>query len=390
MKLRNLFRYGPLALGAILVSGILLSLPGDVILLPTEGPRLVPIGEGFVKPLGLLSSDDESGRIFVLEKGGMIWILQDGRRLEEPFLDLSHRVSTRSELGLLGMAFHPEFPTDPRVFVYYTNRAEQSMLVSFRLDASNPNALDPDSENLLLWFKQPTGNHNGGQLAFGPDGYLYMGIGDGGDRTQSMNGQDLTNFFSTILRLDVNNRNVDDGMAYDIPPDNPFVRDPEVLDEIWAYGLRNPWRFSFDSVSGDLYIGDVGQNTFEEINIIPANTSGGLNFGWDEMEGYECYRSSVCRHENFVPPAIVYSHSDGNSVIGGSVYHGHALSWLEGSYIFGDFSRGKIWVAALEADGWHVDLLMDTNLAISSFGLDQDGEILVADYYHGIIYRLEP
>lgn len=350
--------------------------------------RLALVADGFTKPLGLTHAGDNSGRLFVLEKKGLVKIIDGETVLPWPYLDLSRKVSTRSELGLLGLAFDPDYETDGLLYVYYTNHAEQSVLARFHVSEDDPNMVDPDSEELILWVKQPTGNHNGGQLAFGPDGYLYMGLGDGGDEVAYENGQDLTTLFGKLLRIDVTHVEARGGASYTIPPDNPFVHDPRARHEIWAYGLRNPWRFSFDRATEDLYLADVGQHDYEELNYLPASNPGGVNFGWDVMEGRHCYHPPEnCDQEGLTLPVIEYTHKQGNGIIGGFVYRGEASPALQGLYLFGDFGNGRIWGTS-QARGWAFIELLDWNMAISSFGEDEAGELYVLDYHQGAVYHI--
>lgn len=343
---------------------------------------------GFTRPLELTHAGDGSGRLFVLEKYGTVRIIQDGEVLPTPFLDIRHRVSRRSELGLLGLAFDPDYPVNGYFYVYYTNHAEQSMIVRFQVSPDDPNVADVESETFLFMVKQPTGNHNGGQLAFGPDGHLYIGLGDGGDKTQNQNGQDQTTLLGKLLRIDVSDQDPNDGLPYDIPPDNPFVGDPEARDEIWAYGLRNPWRFSFDRFTDDLYIADVGQYDYEEVNFQPASSQGGQNYGWDIMEGRHCYHPPEdCDQTGLTLPVVEYTHDEGSAVIGGYVYRGQAIPALWGTYVFGDFGTGRIW-GTWKDRGWETVEFLDTVLAISALGEDEAGELYVLDYYRGALYRI--
>jgi glucose/arabinose dehydrogenase len=318
---------------------------------------------------------DGSGRLFVIEKSGRIRIIQDGQLLPQPFLDITDRVgSGGNEQGLLGLAFHPQYSQNGRFFVNYTDKNGDTVIARFQV-SGDPNAADPGSEVKLLGVDQPYANHNGGVLAFGPDGYLYAGLGDGGSQGDPKgNAQNTSNLLGKILRVDVNS-----GDTYSVPADNPFGN------EVWAYGLRNPWRFSFDKATGDFYIGDVGQNTWEEINYLPAGSPGGTNFGWDQREGAHDFEGSAS--PDFTEPVTEYSHPEGGcSVTGGYVYRGSMPEW-NGIYLYGDYCTGMIW-GLLQADGgWQKQKLFDVDYTITSFGQDQSGEIyLVSD--GGGIYKL--
>jgi glucose/arabinose dehydrogenase len=328
---------------------------------------------GLERPVDLQA--DGSGRLFVIEKVGRIRIIQNGQLLIAPFLDITDRVgSSSNEQGLLGLAFHPNYAQNGRFFVNYTNRNGDTEIARFQV-SSDPNVADPDSELKLLGVDQPYPNHNGGGLDFGPDGYLYAGLGDGGAAGDpSGNGQKTTTLLGKILRLDV-----DSAEPYVVPADNPFGN------EIWAYGLRNPWRISFDSATGDLYIGDVGQNVWEEIDHLPAGSPGGTNFGWDFREGAHEYSGTA--PADLTDPIAEYSHQEGGcSVTGGYVYRGAMPEW-NGVYLYGDYCTGFIWGLVQPGNGWQAQLLFDTDVNITAFGQDEAGEIyLVAD--SGGVYKL--
>ena len=334
-----------------------------------------------------LASPPGDGRLFVAEKGGRIRIVRDGALLPQPFLDLSARVSTGGEQGLLGLAFDPEYAANGRFVVNYTDPAGDTRIAAFAVSA-DPDVADPGSERLVLGVDQPFANHNGGQLAFGPDGFLYIGLGDGGDRGDPMeNAQTLTTLLGKLLRIDL-----DAGVPYGIPPDNPFAAVAAARAEIWSYGLRNPWRFSFDRLTGDLYVGDVGQNELEEIDVSPASggQGRGANYGWDIMEADTCFEPpSGCDPAGLVPPAVRYDHRDGCSVTGGYVYRGSAIPALEGTYFYSDFCAG--WVrsfrfangAAAEQREWPA--LEAGN--VTSFGQDDRGELYILTS-GGSVYRI--
>jgi glucose/arabinose dehydrogenase len=316
-----------------------------------------------------------SGRLFVLEKEGRIRIIENDQLLETPFLDITDRVgSNGNEQGLLGMAFHPGYQENGRFFVNYTDANGDTVIARFQV-SSDPNVADPNSEAALLGVDQPFANHNGGGLVFGPDGYLYAGLGDGGSQGDpNGNGQNTDVLLGKILRIDV-----DSAEPYAVPSDNPFGN------EVWAYGLRNPWRLSFDRTTGDLYIGDVGQGQWEEIDFIPAGSPGGANFGWDHREGAHDYEGGG--PEGMIDPVAEYSHPEGGcSVTGGYVYRGSMPEW-NGIYVYGDYCTGMIW-GLIQADGdWQNQLLFDVDVTITSFGQDDAGEIyLLSDT--GGIFRL--
>jgi len=321
----------------------------------------------------------------VVEQTGVARVVDAAAVAATPFLDLRDRVSTGGERGLFALAFHPEHSTNGQVFVHYTDTSGDTRVSRFTV-TENADVADPDSEVVLLTVDQPYSNHNGGQIAFGPDGYLYVALGDGGSGGDPQgHGQDLGTLLGTILRLDV-----DGGQPYAIPDDNPFVGDPAARDEIWAYGLRNPWRFSFDRSTGDLWIGDVGQNSREEIDREVAGGAGGWNYGWNVMEGGECYQAADCDRSGLTLPVHSYGTNEGGacSVTGGFVYRGSQVPSLQGRYLFGDFCAG--FVRALTLSGEEitsVDNVLDDVGQISSFGEDGAGELYVLDL-GGRVYRL--
>lgn len=336
-------------------------------------------------PVFATHAGDASGRMFVVEKKGMIVILRDGARVEQPFLDISDLInSSGSEQGLLGLAFQPAYANNGRFFVYYTARNGDNTLARYQV-SDDPDVADPASAQVL--FAQPdfAPNHNGGMLAFGPDDYLYVGLGDGGGGGDPQsNGQKRSTLLGKLLRLDVSGDE-----PYSIPPDNPWPGgDDEARPEIWAYGLRNPWRFSFDRATGDLYIGDVGQNAYEEIDFQPAGASGGLNYGWNTREGMHCFRANECQSNDMIDPIAEYDRDQGCSITGGYVYRGAAFANLQGLYFFGDYCSGTIWsLQRNDAGTWEQRKLLDSDLSISSFGEDEAGELYVIDLGGGI-YRV--
>jgi glucose/arabinose dehydrogenase len=318
--------------------------------------------------------DDGSGRLFIIEKPGRIRVLENGQLLPVPFLDIDDRVNDDSnEMGLLGLAFHPNYSQNGYFFVNYTGSGGNTYISRFQ---GSGNSADPNSEAILLTVEQPFRNHNGGALVFGPDGYLYAGLGDGGSQNDpSGNGQSLDTLLAKILRIDV-----DSAQPYGIPPDNPFGN------EIFHYGLRNPWRISFDRLTGDLYIGDVGQGQWEEIDFVPAGSPGGSNFGWDYYEGNHEHEPQGTI-DNYAPPVAEYSHAEGGcSVTGGYVYRGSMSEW-NGIYLYGDYCTGFVWGLINLDGGWQNKMLFETNARLTSFGQDQAGEIyLLSD--GGEVYEL--
>ncbi|MEM8928247.1 MAG: PQQ-dependent sugar dehydrogenase [Bacteroidota bacterium] len=334
----------------------------------------------FNQPLDLQSPDDGTNRIFVVEKGGLIKVFPNdmGTVQFEVFMDVGNAISTESEQGLLGLAFHPNFSSNGFFYVHYNPNTTISRISRFQ--AIN-NTTDLESELVILDIPQPETNHNGGQLAFGPDGLLYLAIGDGGGAGDpNNNAQNRANLLGTILRIDIDNVSV--GMNYAIPSGNPFVGEPNVRPEIFAYGLRNPWRMSFDTSTGNLWTGDVGQGAREEINSIES----GGNYGWKLFEGTDCF-SGDCDATGLIPPVFEYDHSNADrSVTGGYVYRGNDLSTLSGKYIYGDFVSGRIW--ALEMDGSSNRELILSGLNIASFGTDSNEELYVCAF-DGSIYKFE-
>lgn len=331
------------------------------------------IASSLVRPVDLQA--DGSGRLFVVEKSGHIHIIENGQLIEEPFLNIEDRVNDSSnEMGLLGLAFHPNYAQNGYFFVNYTGRGGDTFISRFQV-SGDPYKANPSSEVNLLRINQPFPNHNGGTLQFGSDGYLYAGLGDGGAAGDPFgNAQSLNTLLGKILRLDV-----DSAEPYAIPPDNPFG------DEIWAYGLRNPWRMAFDPLTGDLYIADVGQNAWEEINYLPAGSPGGVNFGWDYREGAHPYEGDA--PAGLTEPVAEYSHGEGGcSVTGGYVYRGAMPEW-SGIYLYGDYCTGFIWGLMQVNGAWQAQVLFDTDVNITSFGQDENGEVyLVAD--GGGVYQL--
>lgn len=352
---------------------------------------LAPVVSGLNAPLFASGSGDGSGRIFVVEQGGRIRIVRDGRLLGRPFLDISDRISSGGERGLLGLAFHPGYgQASVRFYVDYTDRNGDTNVSAYTASGADPDVADPTSEQVLLHVHQPFANHNGGMLAFGPDGDLYIGLGDGGSAGDPHgNGQRLDTLLGKLLRIDVDHAS--GGRPYGIPDGNPFAGRPTARPEIWAYGLRNPWRFSFDRATGDLWIGDVGQNRWEEVDRAPAGTGAGANYGWNRMEGSRCYPSGQdCALPGLALPIAEYGHDRGCAVIGGYVYRGTAYPLLRGVYLYGDLCSGTIW--GLAADGPDrqdgVELASGAAGSLSSFGQDDAGELYATDLARGTLLRI--
>ena len=369
---------------------------------PTETPTMVPtitpsldeqfpdpaqfkwlqIVSGFSTPIGLVSAGDGSDRLFVLEQAGQVRVIREQEHMDEPFLEISEQVICCGERGLLGLAFHPNFPENGYLFVNYTDLNGDTVIARFEV-SDDPDKTDPTSELKLLVLEQPYGNHNGGGLAFGPDGYLYIALGDGGSGGDPLgNAQNTSSLLGKLLRIDVNKAD-----GYGIPADNPYVGGGGAP-EVWATGLRNPWRFSFDRQTGDLFIGDVGQQSWEEIDYLPDGSPGGANFGWNYREGSRPFRAVPADEIDLTDPVAEYGRDQGYSVIGGAVYRGEQLPDLGGIYFYGDYGSGNIWGLYPDRDGfWQNRLLFQTGSRITSFGEDEHGEL----YYvaeDGGLYQL--
>ncbi|HKL19219.1 MAG TPA: PQQ-dependent sugar dehydrogenase [Halalkalibaculum sp.] len=340
----------------------------------------------FSQPLFLTNAGDGSNRLFVVEQGGTIRVFENDASTSSmsTFLDISGRLSSGGERGLLGLAFHPNYESNGYFYVNYTDGNGDTMISRFEVSVSNPDQADPSTEDPVLQYDQPYSNHNGGHIAFGPDGYLYIASGDGGSGGDpDNNGQDPSTLLGNILRIDVDGAS--NGNNYAIPPDNPFVDNNQgYREEVYAYGLRNPWRFSFDSDNGRLFAADVGQNQYEEIDLIES----GGNYGWNIMEGAHCYNSDSCDQSGLILPIWEYDHGVGQSITGGYVYRGPSLSGLTGHYIYGDFSSGKIWALDVsDTEDPSNSELIDTDFSISSFGTDADNELYICSF-NGNIYKL--
>ncbi|MGE5687729.1 MAG: PQQ-dependent sugar dehydrogenase, partial [Gemmatimonadota bacterium] len=353
---------------------------------------LATVATGLDFPLDLTAPPNDP-RLFVVEKTGRIRVIEDGAVLPAPFLDLHDRVSGGPEQGLLGLAFDPAYSTNGRFVVNYTDLNGDTRISAFRVSA-DPDVADVSTETVLLAVPQPFPNHNGGGLAFGPDGYLYAGLGDGGGGGDpNGNGQSLATLLGKLLRIDLNG-----GTPYAVPPDNPFAAaaGPATRGEIWSYGLRNPWRFSFDRLTHDLYIGDVGQDAHEEIDVAPApggGGGGGLNFGWNRMEGAHCYpptAGDACDRAGLTLPVVDYDHGQGCSVTGGYVYRGAAIPDLQGVYLYGDYCQGFVRsfrFAGGQATDQHDWQALRPGGNVTSFGEDAAGEVYVLTAQGGV-YRI--
>ena len=340
-------------------------------------------GIEFDKPVALVFPEDGAETGYIVEQSGRILsvsILDDSWSVTG-LLNVEDRVSDRGrEEGLLGLALDPHFPSSGYLYVNYTASDPRRTVVSrYAMSSDDPSVAEPDSETIILEVRQPYSNHNGGSLLFGPDGLLYIGLGDGGAAGDPRNnGQDPGTLLGSIARVDVSELNVSGG--YSVPVGNPFVGVEGARSEIWAYGLRNPWRFTFDRLTGELWAADVGQNQREEVNLIVP----GSNYGWNIMEGSICFRgrSNSCDREGLELPVVEYAHDEGCSITGGYVYRGNELPWLHGKYVYGDFCSGKIW--AFEPDKGQAEELIDTGLKISSFAEDPRGELYVLSLDGGV------
>jgi glucose/arabinose dehydrogenase len=348
------------------------------------------VASGFEAPLAVVNAHDGSGRLFVVEQGGQVRIVRDGQVVDGAFLDIADRITSGGERGLLGLAFHPQFPTDPRIFVDYTDEKGDTRVSSFKVDPAKPDRVDPGTERRLLFVKQPFSNHNGGAVIFGPDGKLYVSLGDGGSGGDPHgNGQSLTTLLGKILRIDVDRTSGE--RAYAIPPDNPFAdgadgRKPE----IWLTGLRNPWRISFDPATDDLWIGDVGQGAWEEIDVQRANAPAGTNFGWNRMEGSHCFEPATdCQEPSLALPVAEYDHDEGCTVIGGNVYRGTGQPALIGGYVFADYCSGRVWAIDPATDDLRPPTLVaETKHSFAAFGEDEAGELYAVDIGSGTLLRV--
>ena len=375
-------RPGRPAPSLLLACAACMALYGCVVAEPTTPLSVQEVASGLQNPL-FLTSPPTDRRLFVVEQPGRIRIIKNGVLLATPFLDVTDRVSTGGERGLLSVAFHPRYAINGLLYVDYTDRDGNTRIERYTV-SSNPDVADKSSATLILSVDQPFSNHNGGLVAFGPDGMLYIGMGDGGSAGDPYgNGQNLNTLLGKLLRIDV-----DSGGLYSVPPSNPFAGLAGHRGEIWAYGLRNPWRFAFDRVSLVLYIADVGQNKWEEIDAVPA-AQPGVNYGWNIMEGLHCYGSDTCDSSSIVLPVLEYGHDDGCSVTGGYVYRGSRAPDLAGTYFYADYCEG--WVRSFRYSGGVVDEEQKWNPGrigrVLSFGEDADGELYILSD-NGKVYKL--
>ena len=360
---------------------------------------LTQVASGFTNPVLVTGAGDGSGRLFVVEQTGRVRVIKGGSLLPTPFLDLRSWISTGGERGLLGLAFHPDFPTHPYVFVNFTDVRGNTVIERFTVGAGADTVSTATAYHILT-IGQPYSNHNGGNIVFGRDGFLYIGMGDGGGAGDPGNrAQNLNSYLGKLLRIDIDHPT--STRHYRSPSTNPYVGRAG-LDEIWARGLRNPWRWSFDRATGTLWVGDVGQSRYEEVDRIyhVGSTPGGrgVNFGWSTMEGRACYKpSSGCSTSGRWLPQVVYPHvmsgPDNCSITGGFVYRGTASPVLWGGYLFGDFCSGRIWVVSAGARTPATPTLVrgvsaSPHLMISSFGEDDAGELYVCDWSAGRVYRI--
>jgi glucose/arabinose dehydrogenase len=344
--------------------------------------------KGLATPTSIATTDiQDDSRLFVTEQAGMVRAVNNKGEVSAPVLNIASKVLNNGEMGLLGIAFHPKFQASHYVYVYYINKAQQSVVARYTMDPAAGTA-DPASEKVLLTLQQTYNNHKGGQLQFGADGYLYIAIGDGGSAGDpNAHGQDLATWFGKILRIDV-----DHGDPYAVPATNPFAHSSNkaVKPEIWAYGLRNPWRFSFDSKTQDLYIADVGQDAYEEIDVQGASSRGGENYGWRCYESLHTFNTAGCKTaDKYAKPVLEYSHDNNRcSITGGYVYRGTAEPALFGAYIYSDYCTGETMVAMKQNNAWKVLSTTPTGHNISTFGQDNAGELYYADSNSGEIFHI--
>jgi Glucose/sorbosone dehydrogenases len=346
---------------------------------------LQPLVTGLDQPVALTHAGDP--RLFITQQTGTVVVYDALGLRATPFLDIRSIVLSGGERGLLSIAFHPLYSDNGLFFVYYTNKNGDNSIARYKVSSSDPNRADAASGTILLTIPHPNfANHNGGQLQFGPDGFLYIGTGDGGSAGDPNNhGQDISQLLGKLLRIDV-----DHGSPYAIPASNPFVQRAGARGEIWAYGLRNPWRFTFDRENGDLWIGDVGQDAYEEVDRQPATSIGGEDYGWRKMEGFHCFNpSSNCSDPAFTMPVLEYPHAQGAcSISGGYRYRGTQVPALRDAYLYGDYCTGTISSATQTGAVWTSKTLFTTTIRISSFGEDMSGELYVLDVAKGIVYRI--
>jgi glucose/arabinose dehydrogenase len=377
----------PLALALLIALRVAASSPFAIALQPL-------LTSGLTRPVYVTHAGDGSGRLFVVELDGRIRVVRHGQLLSAPYLDITSQVKCCQEQGLFSAAFDPDYETSGTFYVNYTDKAGDTVVARYVVADPAADVAVPITVTTILWVDQPYFNHNGGQLQFGPtDHYLYVGMGDGGGPGDPDNrGQSLDTLLGKLLRIDVRGT-----LTYTVPASNPFTHTPGARPEIWAYGLRNPWRFSFDRANGDLYIADVGVTCHEEINYAPVGTPGGRNYGWRLMEGFHAFNraeASVCNQPKIAwagltLPIAEYSHAWGLAVVGGYVYRGRGYPAMEGVYFYGDFGSGRIWALRQIRPGqWASDEMLDTSFVITSFGEDEAGELYVLDFSGGGLYRL--
>jgi glucose/arabinose dehydrogenase len=351
------------------------------------GVKLAKIVGGLKQPTHIAHAGDGSGRLFLVEKAGRIRVYQSGSLPETPFLDITSRVTSSGyEQGLLSVAFPPDYQKKGHFYVNYTGKYGATVVARYRV-TEDPGVADAAREEVVLTVSQPYANHNGGQLAFGPDGFLYIGMGDGGSGGDPLgHGQNAGTLLGAMLRIDVESGR----KPFAVPAGNLFVGEPGARSEIWATGLRNPWRFSFDKKTGDLYIADVGQDRYEEVNVQLAGSGGGENYGWNVMEGMHCYRKTPCERAGLALPVAEYTHRAGNcSITGGIMHRAGAHPGLNGIYLYADFCSGRLWGLRKRGGSWERALLLETGLSVSTFGEDEDGNVYLADFQTGTLYRIE-
>ncbi len=381
------------ALGALV---LLLAIGSGGVSGAVGGVVLTPVVSGLDSPVQVTHAPDSSGRLFIVEQGGKVVIVKNGVLLSTPFIDIAERLATGGERGLLGIAFHPSFKTNGKFYLYFTRKGDGDIAINEYRVSSNPDVATHAAIRRIITIDHPYANHNGGHMAFGPDGYLYIGTGDGGSAGDPGNrSQNLNVLLGKMLRINVNGHL--GARQYLIPKSNPYVG-RSGANEIWSRGLRNPWGWSFDRATGDLWIGDVGQDRYEEIDraIVTSKSTSrgrGVDFGWRIMEGLHCYRpASGCNRTGLKMPVAEYSHSEGCSVIGGYVYRGTAVPALAGRYVFGDLCSGTIWTISRSTPASppaSKSTLLSTSMQISGFGEDASGELYVLDLAGGTLYRFD-
>lgn len=378
----------PRIVSLLVLSVLLLSLVVPATTAAAFKISLARITSGLSSPTQITNAGDGTGRLFVVEKRGTIRVIEGGVLKAGYFMDIRSIVSETGERGLLGLAFHPDFKTNRQLFVYYTNNGGDIVLSRYTTNVARTNVDESLPRPLLVIEHSAQTNHNGGALAFGPSGNLFIGVGDGGGSGDpNNNAQKKTTLLGKILRINVNGTGSGPYDRYSIPAGNPYAGATAGLDEIWDIGLRNPWRISFDRGTGKLFIADVGQNRYEEINREEANFGGGRNYGWSAMEGKHCYKASRCPMAGDTLPVAEYSHSGGNcSITGGYVYRGTLQSAFRGYYVFADYCSGRIWTMAHA--GSTLALRADTSVNITSFGEGESGEIYAVTS-SGYVYRVK-